>query len=81
MPTFSVYSRSGEVCAGVATQSAKLTVTAEQFDVLLKFHEYLFSEVLRLEKYGMNFCPPSSGDDDRTSPAVLVVPLQDVGGE
>ncbi|QQP56858.1 Endoribonuclease Dicer1, partial [Caligus rogercresseyi] len=58
---FPIYTRSG--------RDGSLSLSQEQLDLILCFHRYTFSKVLRLEKYPMQFTP------ERSHNSILMLPL------
>ncbi|RUS80555.1 hypothetical protein EGW08_011695 [Elysia chlorotica] len=69
MPNFPVYTRSGEVTASVDLLSSEVVLSDSEISRLLKFHHFVFSGVLHLEKDPMEFNP------EQTDYACVVVPL------
>uniref|UniRef100_A0A915IC16 Dicer-1 n=1 Tax=Romanomermis culicivorax TaxID=13658 RepID=A0A915IC16_ROMCU len=59
LPRFPLYTRQGEVLCKVYTSRKKVTLSAGQMVLVQKFHEYLFSEILRLDKTTMRYDPSS----------------------
>lgn len=69
VPTFPVYTRSGEVTASIDVLSSNFPVSSEELRRLRDFHRFTFTNVLRLEKDPMEFCP------DEGDLGYLIVPL------
>ncbi|GFO41771.1 endoribonuclease dicer [Plakobranchus ocellatus] len=69
MPSFPVYTRSGEVTASVDLLSSDLVLSEAEISRLLKFHHFVFSGVLHLEKDPMEFNP------EQAEFGCVVVPL------
>uniref|UniRef100_K1QXR8 ribonuclease III n=1 Tax=Magallana gigas TaxID=29159 RepID=K1QXR8_MAGGI len=69
VPTFPVYTRSGEVTASIDVLSSNFSVSSEELRRLRDFHRFTFTNVLRLEKDPMEFCP------DESDLGYLIVPL------
>jgi endoribonuclease Dicer len=57
---FPIYTRSGEVIVDVVMLEDELYLNEEEQDLILRFHNYTFSQVLRLEKFPMVFSPEKS---------------------
>ncbi|XP_012942349.1 endoribonuclease Dicer [Aplysia californica] len=57
MPSFPVYTRSGEVTSSVDMLTSDLILSEEEISQLLKFHHFVFSDVLHLIKDPMEFDP------------------------
>lgn len=70
LPKFPVYTRQGELSVRVYSQQQLTVSTIEEIEVLAHFHQYLFSEILRLEKFSMIFAL------DRAPCSCFVVPLR-----
>lgn len=73
VPSFPVYTRSGEVTVSVNLLQ-KSTYSQEQLDKLLKFHHFVFTSVLHLEKDPMVFSP------QQADVGYIIVPLNTSGG-
>ncbi|XP_062617556.1 endoribonuclease Dicer-like [Saccostrea cucullata] len=69
VPTFPVYTRSGEVTASIDLLSSYVPLSEEELRRLREFHRFTFTNVLRLEKDPMEFCPEES------ELGYLIVPL------
>ena len=69
MPNFPVYTRSGEVTASVDLLCSDLVLSEMEISNLLRFHHFVFSGVLHLEKDPMEFNP------DQAEYGCVVVPL------
>ena len=54
---FPIYTRSGEVFLSTQLLQEGVRLTEEEKDLILTFHDYTFSKVLRLVKYPMLFAP------------------------
>ena len=67
---FPIYTRSGEVFVTTKMLSDNIKLTEEKKRMVLKFHDYTFSKVLRLVKYPMMFSPEKSEN------AIIVLPLK-----
>ena len=67
---FPIYTRSGEVFVTTKLLSDNIKLTEEKKRMVLKFHDYTFSKVLRLVKYPMMFSPEKSEN------AIIVLPLK-----
>ena len=70
VPSFPIYTRSGEVMVSVVRAVETLALTRQQLAAVYKFHMFTFSSVLRLEKYPMVFSPVLSDN------SVVVVPIR-----
>ncbi|KAK3597389.1 hypothetical protein CHS0354_040114 [Potamilus streckersoni] len=57
IPSFPVYTRSGEVTVSIDLLCSDLILKEEELKKLQYFHMFLFSNVLHLEKDPMEFCP------------------------
>lgn len=57
---FPVFTRSGEVTVKLVPSRSEFTLTRQQIDDLALFHQFTFSEVLRLIKYPLQFDPQNS---------------------
>jgi len=69
---FPIYTRSGEVIVRFLHLKANevLEAEGEKISLIRDFHQYTFSQVLRMEKYPMVFSPEQADN------SVLVVPLK-----
>ena len=72
VPSFPIYTRSGEVMVTVTRAASGLTFSREQLASVYRFHMFTFSSVLRLDKYPMVFSPQMSDN------SVVVVPIKQV---
>ena len=68
-----MFTRSGEVTVSVDLVRSDMTVTQQELDRLYKFHQTIFSRVLRLEKDPMAFQP------DMAECSYIIVPLNTDG--
>ena len=68
VPSFPVYTRSGEVTVTLKYLGKK-TMDGEQLEKLIDFHHFVFTSVLHLEKDPMVFSPESADI------GLLIVPL------
>lgn len=73
MPSFPVYTRSGEVSVSIVIVKSDLVMTETQLDRLKIFHRYLFANVLRLEKDPMDYIP------EEAVLGYLIVPVNSEG--
>ena len=55
VPSFPIYTRSGEVMVTVNRAASEVSFTHEQLASVYRFHMFTFSSVLRLDKYPMVF--------------------------
>ncbi|KAH9519444.1 Endoribonuclease Dicer [Bulinus truncatus] len=69
MPYFPVYTRSGEVTASIDLLQDNIVCSEEEITQLSKFHHFIFSGVLHLEKDPMEFNPVNA------ECGYLIVPL------
>ena len=60
LPPFPVYTRSGEVIVDVVLVDDQVHLCDEERELVVDFHKYTFSQVLRLEKFPMVFSPGES---------------------
>ena len=60
LPPFPVYTRSGEVIVDVVLVDDQVHLSEEERELVVDFHKYTFSQVLRLEKFPMVFSPGES---------------------
>ena len=67
---FPIYTRSGEVFVTTKLLDDCVNLNEETKKMVLKFHDYTFSKVLRLVKYPMNFSP------DNAENSIIVLPLK-----
>ena len=67
---FPIYTRSGEVFVTTKMLSDDIKLSEEEKNLVLKFHDYTFSKVLRLVKYPMIFSP------EKAENAIIVLPLK-----
>ena len=67
---FPIYTRSGEVFVTTKMLSDSIKLTDEKKRLVLNFHDYTFSKVLRLVKYPMMFSP------EQAENAIIVLPLK-----
>lgn len=72
---FPVFTRSGEVLISVELVQENFKLTSQQVLDLRTFHQYTFSQVLRLEKYPIIYAPERSGF------TVLLAPVMDESPE
>ena len=70
VPSFPIYTRSGEVMVQVQRSVGQKVFTKDQLSKVYKFHMFTFSSVLRLEKYPMVFSPMLCDN------SVVVVPIR-----
>ncbi|XP_077586658.1 endoribonuclease Dicer isoform X3 [Stigmatopora nigra] len=73
VPNFPVYTRSGEVTISIELLQSGLILTATEFDLIIRLHQYIFSHILRLEKPALEFKPTLADS------AYCVLPLNIVG--
>uniref|UniRef100_H3AIE1 ribonuclease III n=3 Tax=Latimeria TaxID=7896 RepID=H3AIE1_LATCH len=57
IPHFPVYTRSGEVTISIELKKSGFILTLQQLDLITRFHQYIFSHILRLEKPALEFKP------------------------
>ena len=69
-----MFTRQGEVTVTITVCPSRLYVTADQLKQISQFHEYLFTEILRLDKICVRYQP----DDAMFS--IFVIPLHKVPG-
>ncbi|KAH3846058.1 hypothetical protein DPMN_088351, partial [Dreissena polymorpha] len=69
VPMFPVFTRSGEVTVSVDLLTSRLHLCPKELTKLQTFHQFIFSNVLRLEKEPMDYIPSAS------PVGYLVVPL------
>lgn len=69
VPTFPVYTRSGEVNASIDLLNCNVSLSSEELRRLREFHRFTFTNVLRLEKDPMEFC------SEKSELGYLIVPL------
>ncbi|KAK6181301.1 hypothetical protein SNE40_009184 [Patella caerulea] len=69
VPMFPVYTRSGEVTVSIDLCRSDIVITHDQLDKLQKFHHFVFTQVLHLDKDPME-CNPKIADV-----GYLIVPL------
>ena len=67
---FPIYTRSGEVFVTTKMLNDDIKLTEEEKKLVLNFHDYTFSKVLRLVKYPMIFSP------EKAENAIIVLPLK-----
>ena len=67
---FPIYTRSGEVFVTTKLLNERITLTEDDKNLVLNFHNYTFSKVLRLVKYPMIFSP------DQAENSIIVLPLK-----
>ena len=72
---FPIYTRSGEVMVEIVEMKRDMELGERDLDLIRAFHKYVFSKVLRLEKYPMMFDPNNSDN------CVQCVPLTSDGLE
>lgn len=60
MPHFPVYTRSGEVTVSIDLLQSDVIFSKDEISRMLKFHHFVFSGVLHLEKDPMEFNPESA---------------------
>uniref|UniRef100_S4RXR2 ribonuclease III n=1 Tax=Petromyzon marinus TaxID=7757 RepID=S4RXR2_PETMA len=77
IPCFPVYTRSGEVTVDIRLCRSCFQLTEEQLALVTRFHQYIFSHILRLEKPDLEFQPALA------EAAYCVLPLDTVhaGGD
>ncbi|XP_055995249.1 endoribonuclease Dicer-like isoform X2 [Ostrea edulis] len=73
VPTFPVYTRSGEVNASIDLLNCNVSLSSEELRRLREFHRFTFTNVLRLEKDPMEFC------SEKSELGYLIVPLNKDG--
>uniref|UniRef100_A0A0K2UZN8 ribonuclease III n=1 Tax=Lepeophtheirus salmonis TaxID=72036 RepID=A0A0K2UZN8_LEPSM len=66
---FPIYTRSGEVLVEIKEKKDSILLTEEEYELIICFHRYTFSKVLRLEKYPMQFTP------DKSRNSILILPM------
>ena len=71
---FPIYTRDGEIFVDTVLIQEYIKLTDSQKEQVLTFHKYAFSQVLRLEKFPMQFKPNEANSN------VLVVPLSNNNG-
>ncbi|XP_059142137.1 endoribonuclease Dicer-like isoform X2 [Physella acuta] len=69
IPQFPVYTRSGEVTVSVDLLQNNLSFSSDEISRLLKFHHFVFSDVLHLDKDPMEFNP------EKAECGYIIVPL------
>ncbi|OWF53355.1 endoribonuclease Dicer-like [Mizuhopecten yessoensis] len=69
IPTFPLYTRSGEVTVSLDLLRSGTSFTEEELARLQEFHRFVFTEVLRLEKDPMEFQP------DQADLGYCIIPL------
>ncbi|XP_071160069.1 endoribonuclease Dicer-like [Mytilus edulis] len=69
VPEFPVYTRSGEVTTSIELLTSDVCYSQEELERLSKFHRFVFSNVLRLEKDPMIFSP------NQAELGYLIIPL------
>ena len=74
---FPIYTRSGEVFVTTKLLNDGITLTEESKNLVLKFHDYTFSKVLRLVKYPMIFSPNKSENSIIVLPLKVIKPTND----
>uniref|UniRef100_A0A8C4R0U4 ribonuclease III n=1 Tax=Eptatretus burgeri TaxID=7764 RepID=A0A8C4R0U4_EPTBU len=74
IPCFPVYTRSGEVTVEIRLCREGFTLSAEHLGLLTRFHQYIFSHILRLEKPALEFKPTEA------EAAYYILPLNQVHG-
>ena len=57
VPGFPIYSRSGEVMVDAVVAKKEVIMPEEKYVMIVNFHKFVFSSVLRLEKDPMQFDP------------------------
>ena len=57
VPGFPIYSRSGEVMVEAVVAKKDIVMPEENYVMIVNFHKFVFSSVLRLEKDPMQFDP------------------------
>ncbi|CAB4055870.1 DICER1 [Lepeophtheirus salmonis] len=67
---FPIYTRSGEVLVEIKEKKDSILLTEEEYELIICFHRYTFSKVLRLEKYPMQFTP------DKSRNSILILPMK-----
>ena len=70
VPSFPIYTRSGEVMVTVTKAASDVSFTPEQLVSVCRFHMFTFSSVLRLDKYPMEFSPQMADN------SLVVVPIK-----
>jgi len=71
---FPIYTRDGEIFVDTVLIQKEVELTQAQKEQVLTFHNYTFSQVLRLEKFPMQYKPNEANSN------VLVVPLTNTNG-
>ena len=71
---FPIYTRDGEIFVDTVLIQKEVELTQAQKEEVLTFHNYTFSQVLRLEKFPMQYKPNEANSN------VLVVPLTNTNG-
>ena len=71
LPPFPVYTRSGEVIVDVVLVDDSVHLRDEERELVVGFHKYTFSQVLRLEKFPMVFSPGESENSAFCLPLVV----------
>ena len=73
---FPIYTRSGEILVNLTHLKSNLNLSDEELRKVTVFHNFTFSDVLRLEKYPMVFDPKKSDNQ------IFILPLtKNEGGE
>ena len=65
VPGFPIYSRSGEVMVEAVLAPKEIEMKEEDAVMIINFHKFVFSSVLRLEKDPMQFDPKKVGAGGR----------------
>lgn len=70
IPSFPVYARQGQLRVQIVSLPFTVRLDDSQLTSISHFHEYLFSYILRLEKYSMKYDPATANN------ALYIVPLK-----
>ncbi|KAM7156444.1 endoribonuclease Dicer isoform 2-T8 [Molossus nigricans] len=69
IPHFPVYTRSGEVTISIELKKSGFMLPLQMLELVTRFHQYIFSHILRLEKPALEFKPTDADS------AYCVLPL------